>query len=180
MCMWQKVKMHCRLIVASSSLPRIHSPRPLVLTMLSPPLAALVAVSLLVTIYRVLRGRHSAAIRRLRGPPSPSVLLGESCFRDDRGPRASRTDELRMLGHERALSTQNEVGELESQWLHEYGPTWRISGSFGVSPQESAADNTGMLTPFFCTDRRSHDCRSKGTRSRSDSFKRSSSSQWIS
>ncbi|KAI0745013.1 cytochrome P450 [Earliella scabrosa] len=78
--------------------------------MLSLPFAALVAVSLLVTFYRVLRGRRSAAIRRLRGPPSPSVLLG----------------------HERALSTQNEVGELESQWLHEYGPTWRISGSFGT------------------------------------------------
>ncbi|KAI0745004.1 cytochrome P450 [Earliella scabrosa] len=79
--------------------------------MLSPPLAALVAVSLLVTIYRVLRGRPSAAIRRLRGPPSPSVLLG----------------------HERALSIQAEAGELESKWLHEYGPTWRIAGYFGTN-----------------------------------------------
>ena len=51
--------------------------------MLSPSVAALVAVSLLVTIYRVLRGRPSAAIRRsICGPPSPSVLLGQCCFRD--------------------------------------------------------------------------------------------------
>ena len=70
------------------------------LTMLSPSVAALVAVSLLVTIYRVLRGRPSAAIRRLRGPPSPSVLLGECCFRDDHW--ASRTDQLHTVTYARA------------------------------------------------------------------------------
>ena len=61
-----------------------------------------------------------------------------------------------MLGHERALSIQAEAGELESKWLHEYGPTWRIAGYFGVGSQESAFDNAGILTPS-CTDERSHD-----------------------
>ena len=62
----QKLKRHCMLTVVSRFLPRIHSPRPLGLTMLSLPFAALVAVSLLVTFYRVLCGRRSAAIRRLQ------------------------------------------------------------------------------------------------------------------
>ena len=125
--------------------------------MLSTSVAALVAVSLLVTIYRVLRGRPSAVIRRLRCPPSPSLLLGESCYRDE-FPRASITHQLCMLGHERAVNIQDEVGEFESQWMHEYGPTWRIAGYFGVGAQASGfkSQHLTMLTPL-CTDGRSHD-----------------------
>ncbi|KAI0745029.1 cytochrome P450 [Earliella scabrosa] len=77
--------------------------------MLSPSLATLVAVALLVGIYTMLR-RRSSAIRHIRGPASPSLLLG----------------------HERAINMQTESGDLEFQWLREFGPTWRIAGFFGT------------------------------------------------
>ncbi len=38
------------------------------------------------------------------------------------------------LGHEHALITQNEVGDLEFEWMRTYGLTWRIRGQFGASP----------------------------------------------
>ncbi len=37
-------------------------------------------------------------------------------------------------GHEHSISSQNEVGDLEFEWLRTYGPTWRIRGEFGASP----------------------------------------------
>ncbi|KAI0697725.1 cytochrome P450 [Cerioporus squamosus] len=37
-----------------------------------------------------------------------------------------------LSGHERELVFQDDVGTLESQWLHEFGPTWRIGGYFGT------------------------------------------------
>ncbi|KAI8975825.1 PAH-inducible cytochrome P450 monooxygenase PC-PAH 4 [Trametes punicea] len=50
-----------------------------------------------------------------------------NAFRTIRGPSALSF----LLGHEYELSRQDEVGDLESKWLREYGPTWRISGALG-------------------------------------------------
>ncbi|KAI9068331.1 PAH-inducible cytochrome P450 monooxygenase PC-PAH 4 [Trametes sanguinea] len=35
-----------------------------------------------------------------------------------------------LLGYEYEISRQDEVGGLESKWLRDYGPTWRVTGSF--------------------------------------------------
>ncbi|RPD78489.1 cytochrome P450 [Lentinus tigrinus ALCF2SS1-7] len=68
---------------------------------------AATAALLLGVIFKWLRRR---SLTTVRGPPSPSLLLG----------------------HEHALSTQEEVGILEFEWLWEYGPTWKIGGNFGT------------------------------------------------
>ncbi|RDX48041.1 cytochrome P450 [Lentinus brumalis] len=73
-----------------------------------PLLAVVAAAALLVGIFS--KWFHRKSIRQVRGPPSPSFLFG----------------------HELALSSQEEVGGLESEWLREYGPTWRIGGNFGT------------------------------------------------
>ncbi|KAI0712966.1 cytochrome P450 [Cerioporus squamosus] len=76
--------------------------------MLSPTLAAIsVLAAVLVGMVYLLRRNP---IERVRGPLSPSVLFG----------------------HEHALNCQNEVGDLEFEWMRTYGPTWRIRGNFGT------------------------------------------------
>ncbi|TFK80428.1 cytochrome P450 [Polyporus arcularius HHB13444] len=75
--------------------------------MLTFALVALVIITVSAGLIHLIRTKP---IQRVRGPPSPSFLLG----------------------HEHALSTQNEVGDLEFEWLRTYGPTWRIRGEFGI------------------------------------------------
>ncbi|OSD01334.1 PAH-inducible cytochrome P450 monooxygenase PC-PAH 4 [Trametes coccinea BRFM310] len=67
--------------------------------------AIVVAGCLLISL---IRSRRRNTIRSLRGPRMRSLLLG----------------------YEYEISRQDEVGDLESKWLREYGPTWRVSGSF--------------------------------------------------
>ncbi|CDO77690.1 hypothetical protein BN946_scf184969.g41 [Trametes cinnabarina] len=55
-------------------------------------------------------------------------LRGSEGVRSLKGPRTSS----RLLGYEYDLSRQEDVGGLESQWVREYGPTWRISGAFAT------------------------------------------------
>ncbi|KAI0743400.1 cytochrome P450 [Daedaleopsis nitida] len=76
--------------------------------MFNPILAASVTLAVvLLALYRVVR---RSTIRHIRGPPPPSLLFG----------------------HEEAIITQDEVGDLEFKYLREYGPTWKLGGNFGT------------------------------------------------
>lgn len=90
------------------------------------PVAGLAAILLLVWLYHALR-RTRSLIRHVRGPPSPSFLVGEYLL-----AASCHGSERQGVGHERAFLLQNEVGDLEFDYLRKYGPTWRISSSFGV------------------------------------------------
>ncbi|KZT13218.1 uncharacterized protein LAESUDRAFT_640448, partial [Laetiporus sulphureus 93-53] len=68
-----------------------------------------------VAIYRRM-SRHS--LNRIRGPPSPSLLFG----------------------HNLLLSHQDDVGDLESQWIRQYGSAWRLMECLGK-------DNLWLVDP---------------------------------
>ncbi|KAK0193230.1 cytochrome P450 [Armillaria mellea] len=53
--------------------------------------------------------KHRYAIRKIRGPPRPSFLLG----------------------HEHLLLNRQHVGGLEMEWYQQYGPVYRTGGCFG-------------------------------------------------
>ncbi|TBU30193.1 cytochrome P450 [Dichomitus squalens] len=76
------------------------------------PAALLVVGALLVLLRLFNRG----GIKHIRGPPSPSFILG----------------------HEAAIAHQEEAGTLDTQWMKEYGPTWRVRGAFGTDVIMSA------------------------------------------
>ncbi|TFK84945.1 cytochrome P450 [Polyporus arcularius HHB13444] len=65
----------------------------------------LLGLGIITAIRRYRAGRY---IRKLRGPPSPSILFGH----------------MEQLGH------QASVGGLEQQWCREYGAVWRMKGCF--------------------------------------------------
>ncbi|KAK0463413.1 cytochrome P450 [Armillaria novae-zelandiae] len=70
----------------------------------------LLVLCLLASILAVIRMRSKrSALRNIRGPPRPSHLLG----------------------HEWMIRRQDHVGDLEMQWLKEYGAVYRIGGCFG-------------------------------------------------
>ncbi|KZT63987.1 cytochrome P450 [Daedalea quercina L-15889] len=70
------------------------------------PLFALGAVLLLVTILRKLFKR--SPFSHVRGPPSPSWLYG----------------------HSFTTSRETDVGDLQFQWMHQYGSAWRMKDCF--------------------------------------------------
>ncbi|KZT13219.1 cytochrome P450, partial [Laetiporus sulphureus 93-53] len=68
-----------------------------------------------VAVYRRMN-RHS--LSRIRGPPSPSLLLG----------------------HNLLLSHEDDVGDLESEWIRQYGSAWRLKDCVGE-------DNLWLVDP---------------------------------
>ncbi|KAK0455344.1 cytochrome P450 [Desarmillaria tabescens] len=72
-------------------------------------------VTILLTFVLFLRskGRRSS-VQRIRGPPSPSFLLG-----------------LLALTHEYLLRNRQHVGDMETKWCQEYGAVYRTKGCFG-------------------------------------------------
>ncbi|KAF9237603.1 cytochrome P450 [Melanogaster broomeanus] len=62
--------------------------------------------------------RHS--VRDIRGPPSPSLLLG----------------------HEKVVRHAEQIGDLEFQWVREYGPTWRTKQCYGADALWTADPRT--------------------------------------
>ncbi|KAL7281118.1 hypothetical protein ACG7TL_004426 [Trametes sanguinea] len=54
-------------------------------------------------------------------------FLRRNSIRNIRGPHVSS----RLLGFEYDIGRQDEAGGLETKWAREYGPTWRVTGSFG-------------------------------------------------
>lgn len=85
------------------------------------------AVLLLVhAVRRYLTGRH---LRNVRGPKSPSWLLGEC-------PRliwflALITGDT--VGHNQEMVSYLEVGDFEAKCMAEYGMAWRLKDCMGVS-----------------------------------------------
>ncbi|KAK0210022.1 cytochrome P450 [Desarmillaria ectypa] len=75
------------------------------------PLSQLLLLFFVVSILFVIRRTRSKrkAVRNVRGPPRPSLLLG----------------------HEWMIRQRDHVGDLETQWLREYGAAYRIGGCFG-------------------------------------------------
>ncbi|KAL0954104.1 hypothetical protein HGRIS_005250 [Hohenbuehelia grisea] len=69
----------------------------------------LLAIVLLSGVYYLFI-RSRGTVRYLRGPPRPSVLLG----------------------NQRELRYQAEVGDLEFAWVREYGPTFKMGGCWGT------------------------------------------------
>ncbi|KAL4255425.1 cytochrome P450 family protein [Pleurotus pulmonarius] len=66
------------------------------------------ATTIWVAAIVVIRRKRSV-VNRLRGPPSPSWLLG----------------------NEQDILRQSEVGNIESRWIREYGTTFKISSCYG-------------------------------------------------
>lgn len=95
--------------------------------MLTLSTAALLTAGLVVLLLRLFQHRRS--LRQLQGPPRVLSLLGECMFLNETADAYS----VSGPGHEVHMSQQDEVGDLEFEWLRQYGPTWRIQGSFGVS-----------------------------------------------
>ncbi|KAK0221384.1 cytochrome P450 [Armillaria fumosa] len=62
---------------------------------------------LLTVMFRRFKG-HKSAVRGIRGPPSPSFLLG----------------------HEYLLRNRQHVGHLETEWRQQYGAVYRTKGCF--------------------------------------------------
>ncbi|ETW76268.1 hypothetical protein HETIRDRAFT_461179 [Heterobasidion irregulare TC 32-1] len=67
---------------------------------------ALVSIVTLVVILSHFRRRFP---KDIQGPPSPSFLFG----------------------HEKDIHYQNEVGDLDFQWMRQYGTAWRVGGCLG-------------------------------------------------
>lgn len=88
---------------------------------------ALLAAGFVVLLLRLFQHRRS--LRQIQGPPRLYSLLGECIFPGN----IAEADVIAGLGHEVLMSRQDEVGDLEFEWLRQYGPTWRIQGAFGVS-----------------------------------------------
>ncbi|PBL04552.1 PAH-inducible cytochrome P450 monooxygenase PC-PAH 1 [Armillaria gallica] len=66
-----------------------------------------IAYLLVAVPLRLWKRRH--AIRKIRGPPCPSLLLG----------------------HEYLLRSRQHVGDLEMEWYRQYGAVYRTGGCFG-------------------------------------------------
>ncbi|TBU36043.1 hypothetical protein BD309DRAFT_879069 [Dichomitus squalens] len=75
--------------------------------------AAFLAVGALLFVFRLF---NRGGIKHIRGPPSPSFILG----------------------HDPVIARQEEAGILDIQWMKEYGPTWRVRGAFGTDVIMSA------------------------------------------
>ncbi|KAK0504462.1 cytochrome P450 [Armillaria luteobubalina] len=76
--------------------------QPILYYIVVPTVATLLAVML-----RRFKG-HRSTVRRIRGPPSPSFLLG----------------------HEYLLRNRQHVGHLETEWRQQYGAVYRTKGCF--------------------------------------------------
>ena len=85
--------------------------------------------ALLLTVNFIRRRRYRS-LKHIRGPPSPSWVFGTSAVNAMTSPAPPSDSE--PVGHDVALTRQEEVGELDFAWLKEYGPTWRIGGHLGV------------------------------------------------
>ena len=90
----------------------------------------LILLFTLLLAVNFIRRRRYRSLKHVRGPPSPSWVFGTSTFSTRTSSALPSDNEL--VGHDVALTRQEEVGELDFAWLKEYGPTWRIGGHLGV------------------------------------------------
>ncbi|KAI0755301.1 cytochrome P450 [Daedaleopsis nitida] len=74
------------------------------------PLFLFLASCALAFVLLVVRLSRRSSLKNIRGPSSPSLLFG----------------------NEYEIFHQKEAGQLDSQWMREYGYTWRTHGYFGV------------------------------------------------
>ncbi|KAK0229258.1 cytochrome P450, partial [Armillaria nabsnona] len=86
---------------------RLSSMNSSFVNMLSFSYCLVFVLSIFLAVY--LLHRRQRLVARLRGPPRPSFLLG----------------------HEWQLRNQENPGDLEMQWMYQYGNAYRIGGCFG-------------------------------------------------
>ncbi|KAF8842051.1 cytochrome P450 [Paxillus ammoniavirescens] len=81
------------------------------------------AVVLFLVIFVALAWRRSRrySLKDIQGPPCPPLSL---------------------LGHEKIILAAEQVGDLEFQWVQEYGPTWRTKQCYGVDALWTADPRT--------------------------------------
>ncbi|TFY82541.1 hypothetical protein EWM64_g1476 [Hericium alpestre] len=77
--------------------------------MASLSLIAGIAAVVLVLRYVFIRLFRPSTVKDLRGPPSPSF----------------------WIGNEQDIRYQDQVGDVEFKWMHDYGNAWRIAGNLG-------------------------------------------------
>ncbi|KAJ8076777.1 hypothetical protein PM082_001200 [Marasmius tenuissimus] len=92
--------------------------------MITFPLYALIAAGVPLLLLLVRSRRRS--LKFLQGPPSPSTLLGENllCF------VASVSAAETQIGHEYALLSEAEDGDLEFGWFERYGTAFKAKACF--------------------------------------------------
>ncbi|RPD81959.1 cytochrome P450 [Lentinus tigrinus ALCF2SS1-7] len=90
------------------------------------PLLLAAGLSFVAILVAIVRRRRYRSLDNIRGPPTPSWLHG----------------------HDVELTRQNEAGELDFQWMKEYGATWRIGGHLGTQ-QLMTADPKAMQHIFM-------------------------------
>lgn len=83
-------------------------------------------VAFVTVILRLLFKRRS--LRFLKGPPSPSFLTGRLQPLSFGFPLI-----IFIEGNENEMRYQEQVGDLEFQWVKEYGTAYRIAGCLGVN-----------------------------------------------
>lgn len=94
------------------------------------PMTAFLLFFLTITTYLLfaLVSYLRRKVRKVRGPPRPSFLLGANHVR--------YTYTLFVLtcipGHEWIIRQQDTVGDLKMIWYRQYGTVYRIGGCFGV------------------------------------------------
>ncbi|KAI9066919.1 hypothetical protein FKP32DRAFT_322476 [Trametes sanguinea] len=74
------------------------------------PLLLFLVLGVALLVHAIRRYRASRYLRKIRGPPSPSLLMG----------------------HNELRSSQFEVGTLDKEYMQEYGTVWRIKTCFSV------------------------------------------------
>ncbi|KAI9452155.1 cytochrome P450 [Russula earlei] len=75
---------------------------------------ACLLVAIIVHITYIYLRRRNSFLRKLQGPESTSLWLGE------------------ITGNEGDIRYQHEVGDRELEWMRKYGSAWRRSGPLGV------------------------------------------------
>ncbi len=98
---------------------------------MEPLLVILLSSGVLLALFvrQYLAGRH---LRKIRGPESPSWLMGTFTLWSP--VHLLNISAFRLSGHNSVLNGQLEVGALEREWMKEYGLIWRLKDCFNVSP----------------------------------------------
>ncbi|OSD02196.1 PAH-inducible cytochrome P450 monooxygenase PC-PAH 1 [Trametes coccinea BRFM310] len=78
------------------------------------PLLLLLVIGGALLVHAIRRYRAARHLRKIRGPPSPSLLMG----------------------HNELRSSQFEVGTLDKEYMQEYGTVWRIKTCFSEDALE--------------------------------------------
>jgi hypothetical protein len=78
--------------------------------------------------YIAWRNARRHTLKDIRGPPSPSFWTGKAHSLQTRGYPSHTSP-----GNEKEHRNSKQVGDLDFQWVREYGPTLMTKGCLGVT-----------------------------------------------